>query len=114
MEGVIKSERYQSMNIDEKRALLNDRAKALITDVRNAARERIEREAGSIDAKYTSIDRIAWERMDRLTKNRIDREYKEDFGGKSVSEDRDKTIEINGKPMNVLQWAISRSKSKSE
>jgi len=26
----------------------------------------------------------------------------------------DKTIEINGKPMNVLQWAISRSKSKSE
>ena len=43
-----------------------------------------------------------------------EREYKEDFGGKSVSGDRDKTIEINGKPMNVLQWAISRSKSKSE
>ncbi len=115
MEGVIKSERYQSMNIDEKRALLNDRAKALITDVRNSARERIEREAGSTDAKYTSLDRMNWEKMDRLTKNRIDREYKEDFGGESVSSDRDKTITLpDGSRMNVLQWAIFRSKSKSE
>jgi len=115
MEGVIKSERYQSMNIDEKRELLDDRAKGLITTVRNAARERIEREAGSTDAKYTSIDRMSWEKMDRLTKNRIDREYKEDFGGTSVSEDRDKTITLpDGTRMNVLQWAIFRSKSKAE
>jgi hypothetical protein len=115
MEGVIKSEKYQSMNIDEKRALLNDRAKALITKVRTSARERIENEAGSTDSKYTSIDRIAWEKMDRLTKNRIDREYKEDFGGGSVSADRDKTITLpDGSRMNVLQWAIFRSKSKSE
>jgi hypothetical protein len=54
---------------------------------------------------------MTWEKTDRLTKNRIEREYREDFGGASVSADRDKTITLpDGTVMNVLQWAVYRSK----
>ena len=39
-------------------------------------------------------------------------EYKILFGGEnSVSEDRDKTIMVDGVRMNVLSWAINRSKA---
>jgi hypothetical protein len=115
MEAVIKSERYQGMNIDEKRQTLTNRAKDIVNKVREASRERIEREGESSDAKYTSVDRMTWEKTDRLTKNRIEREYREDFGGDSVSADRDKTITLpDGTVMNVLQWAVYRSKQDVE
>ena len=58
MTKVIQSEKYQSMNIDEKRELLIGRSQNLISEVREAARERIEREAEDIGAKYTSTDRL--------------------------------------------------------
>ena len=115
MEAVIKSEKYQGMNIDEKRQTLTNRAKDIVNKVREASRERIEREGESSDAKYTSVDRMTWEKTDRLTKNRIEREYREDFGGDSVSADRDKTITLpDGTVMNVLQWAVYRSKQDVE
>lgn len=61
---------------------------------------------------YTFSDRLRWQRLNRIDKRRIDAEYKILFGGEnSVSEDRDKTIMVDGVRMNVLSWAINRSKA---
>ena len=54
---------------------------------------------------------MAWQRLNRIDKKRIDAEYRMILGGEnSVSEDRDRTVLISGKRINVLQWALGRAK----
>ena len=113
---LIRSERYQKLgNSDEskaiKRDMLDSAAQIIVETARELADQRIETEAFDTRASYTSNDRESWNRVPAIDKARIDAEYQRDYGGDTVSGDRDKTIYINGEPMNVLRWGIERAKS---
>jgi len=113
---LIRSERYQKLgNSDEskaiKRDMLDSAAQIIVETARELADQRIETEAFDTRASYTSNDRESWNRVPAIDKARIDAEYQRDYGGATVSGDRDKTIYINGEPMNVLRWGIERAKS---
>ena len=113
---LIRSERYQKLGNDAngkaiKRDMLDSAAQILIETARELADMRVETEAFDARASYTSSDRVRWDRVSAIDKQRIDAEYRRDYGGDSVSADRDKTIYINGEPINVLRWGIERAKS---
>ena len=117
LEEFIKSDRYTSIpdtpdGIAIKRDLLDSAADNLLERARVEADARIEQEAMDVGASYTYSDRLRWQRLNRIDKRRIDAEYKMLFGGENnVSVDRDKTITIGGQRVNVLAWAINRSKA---
>ena len=113
---LIRSERYQKLgNSPEskaiKRDMLDSAAQIVIETARELADQRIEMEAFDSRASYTSTDRERWNRVPAIDKARIEAEYKRDYGGASISGDRDKTIYIMGEPVNVLRWGIERARS---
>ena len=55
-----------------------------------------------------AVNRTSWQRVPAIDKARIDAEYRREFGGESVSADRDKTVMIDGVPINVLRWGLER------
>tara|TARA_R100001443_G_scaffold117258_1_gene140929 strand:+ start:1962 stop:5309 length:3348 start_codon:yes stop_codon:yes gene_type:complete len=113
---LMESDRYKKLPYTAdgraiKRDMLDAAAKNVIAQVRDKADARIEMEAYDAGASYTYTDSITWQRLNRVDKNRIDAEYRMMLGGEnSVSADRDKTVTIGGKRINVLQWALSRAK----
>ena len=76
----------------------------------------VDRMREVIDAPYTETERVKWVNKTNATlKARIDSEYKkllrragEDAEGRTVSEDMDKTVQLESGRMNVLQWALTR------
>ena len=114
MSRIIASKEYQSFGTDEdglsiKRDIFDTEVKRIIQEARDIADLRIEKDAFDANAKYTESDMMDWMRMNKLLKGRIDAEYRKAFGGESVSADRDKTITIDNKEINVLRWALSRA-----
>ena len=94
-----------------KRDMLDAASEKIIAQVRAKADSRIEKEAMDAGASYTYTDSITWQRLNSIDKKRIDAEYRMILGGEnSVSADRDKTITIGGKRINVLQWGLSRAR----
>ena len=113
---LIKSEGYQNLGNDAdakaiKRDMLDSAAQILVETVRELATQRIETEAFDTRASYTTSDRVRWNRIPAIDKARIDAEYRREYGGESVSADRDMTIYIDGEPINVLRWGIERARS---
>ena len=113
---LMESERYKRLpytadGISIKRDMLDAAAENIIAQVRDKADVRIEQEAYDAGASYSYSDAMAWQRLNRIDKKRIDAEYRMILGGEnSVSEDRDRTVLISGKRINVLQWALGRAK----
>lgn len=111
---IINNEVYQDFGNDKdgiaiKRDIFDAEARKIIQEAREMADSRIEKDAFDANAKYTDTEMIGWMRMNKLLKGRIDAEYRRKFGGESVSADRDKTITIDGKDINVLRWAMDRA-----
>ncbi len=117
LEEYMESDKYKDVpstpeGIAIKRDLLDSAAEVVVAKARDVADFRIEQEAMDVGASYTYSDRLRWQRLNRIDKRRIDAEYKMLFGGENnVSVDRDKTITIGGQRVNVLAWAINRSKA---
>ena len=114
MSRIIASDAYQRFGDDAdglsiKRDVFDTEVKRIIQEARNIADAKIEKDAFDVNAKYTDSDQVEWMRMNKLLKGRIDAEYRKVFGGESVSADRDKTVTIDNKEINVLRWALSRA-----
>ena len=121
MREVIESPYYKSLqdNAEDtaiKRDILERQFKDLVKRARDRGQSRIEQDAADVDAPYTETDRVKWVNKTNATlKARIDSEYKkllrragEDAEGRTVSEDMDKTVQLESGRMNVLQWALTR------
>ena len=109
MAKIIRSPEYRKKSVEGRRIALKDAVRDVINQAKERATVRIEREADMKDLPYTSVDVTSWERTDPLKKAEVEREYQEKYGGDSVSSDKDRTIAIRGKDMNVLQWALERA-----
>jgi hypothetical protein len=113
LESLINSDRYKNLGDDAdaraiKRDMLDAGAEDIIKVARELADQRIEVEAFDARASYTTIDKTSWQRVPAIDKARIDAEYRRQFGGDSVSADRDKTVVIDDIPINVLRWGLER------
>jgi hypothetical protein len=109
MEDIIRSSKYRNESIQGKRLMLRNAASGIISQAKARATTRIEREADRKDQPFSTLDVTAWEGTSRGIKALIDQEYRTQFGGNSVMADRDRTIAIRGRDINVLQWANQRA-----
>lgn len=105
LERVILSDEYDRLEVEEKRYQLKTAAQDIINQAKELARARIERDADLKDLPYSELDRDDFNSASGMQKGRINAIYRKQFGGKSVSEDKDKTIIVNGKEVNVMRWA---------
>ena len=113
LNSLILSDRYKNLGDDAdakaiKRDMIDAGAEAVVKVARELADQRIETEAFDARASYTTVDKTSWQRVPAIDKARIDAEYRREFGGESVSADRDKTVIIDGVPINVLRWGLER------
>ena len=109
MEDIIRSSKYRNESVEGKRLMLKNAASKIISQAKARATTRIEREADRRDEPFSTLDVTAREGTTRGSRALIDQEYRTEFGGNSVMADRDKTIAIRGRDMNVLQWANQRA-----
>ncbi len=111
LEKLILSDEYDRLSIEEKRYQLKVAAQDLINKAKDMARDRVERDADLKDLPYSELDRDDFQSASALQQGRINSMYRKQFGGKSVSEDKDKTIIINGREVNVMRWAADTLRS---
>lgn len=109
MEDVIRSSKYRNSSVEAKRLMLRNAASGIISQAKARATTRIEREADRKDQPFSTLDVTAWEGTSRGIKALVDQEYRSIYGGNSVMADRDKTVSIRGRDINVLQWATQRA-----
>ena len=110
MKRIILSDEYDRLSNEEKRDILKKEAAKVITEAKGIAQSRMEREADIRDLPYSEFDEYTFERASSILQARINSEYRRVHGGKSVSEDKDKTLIINGREVNVMRWASGRVK----
>ena len=107
MEGIIRSKEYRNKSVEGKRVMLKSAASDIISKAKARATGRIEREAAREDIPFTTIDLTTWEQTPRSVKAYVAQIYRDEFGGtSSILDDRDKTVPVGGRDMNVLQWAL--------
>jgi len=114
MQQFIFSPGYASLPGNQaKRLELKEYAQGIISEAKKMARARIEYDAAYEGLPYSELDEAAWKTTPRNLRRRVEEEYEVVFGGKSITDDKDKHVVIDGKRINVLQWAASRAKQLS-
>lgn len=102
---------YKDAPIEEQRLEFRNRAKEIISEARKIAEARTESLAVEAQKPYSEKDYQDWIDTPELISNAVSARYEELTGRSSITQDRDKTLELeNGTRINVLQWALSFSK----
>jgi hypothetical protein len=110
MSKLILSDEYDRLSNEEKRDILKKAAGEVISGAKEIARNRMEREADIRDLPYSELDEYTFGKASSILQGRINSEYRRLHGGTTtVTEDKDKTVIINGKEVNVMRWAASRA-----
>ena len=104
LEAIIRSSEYRNASIQRKRLMLKEAASGVISSAKARATTRIEREAARDELPFTTLDVTAWQQTSRGIKALVDAEYRK-YSPNSVMADRERSVTIRGKTMNVLQWA---------
>ena len=113
LENVILGETYQNKNIPERRQELIVRVRKLVEKAKERATSRMEREAAEAGEPFTSLDLTAWERTPKNIKDIVQKKYEEEYGGGSIIADRNESIAVRGRDMNLLRWAVETANSEA-
>ena len=108
MQQFIFSPEYAGLGNAAKKDELLKYSEKIISEAKEMARDRIEYDAAYEGLPFSELDEAAWKTMPRNTRRRVEEEYENVFGGQSITDDKDKHVVIDGKRINVLQWAVSR------
>ena len=109
MEEVIRSRKYRNQPIEGKRLMLSSATRNIIKQAKARATVRIEKDASRKGLAYTTLDVTTWENTPRRVKALVAAEYREKFSDSSIMDDRDMTVALRGRDVNVLRWALSRA-----
>lgn len=90
-----------------KRNMLINKAKELVQVARGFADERIKNEASDSEVAYNSIITRQFNRFTDRKQDAMNAFYRKLYGGDSIMKDRDKIINVDGKQMTVMGWALS-------
>ena len=113
LENIILGKTYQNKNIQERRVELKEQVDKLVREAKERATDRIEREAAEAGEPYTSLDLTAWDRTPKLIKDVVQKRYEEEYGGGSILGERNESIAVGGRDMNVLRWAVETANKES-
>ena len=109
MESIIRSSEYRNNSVEAKRVMLKDAASDIITKAKARATRRIERDASRRGEAYTTLDIDTWQDTPASIKALVALKYQEYGGTNSILKDREKSIAIGSRDMNVLQWAVEEA-----
>lgn len=110
MEKFIGGKAYQDLpSLEAKRVNFENAVREKIAEAKKIAEARIEFDAGQRGLPYSELTIQSWVDTTPLIKRAVEKEYIDKFGGKGVTEDRNKSINIDGTDTNVLVWATQRA-----
>lgn len=105
---VIASQEYQNAPRSFQQDMLEKGASRIKLEAENAAKVRLKGQAARRGLPYSRVEIAEWDKLSKKDKNKINELYQsyEGFEGRTVGEDKDMIVEIGGRKVNVLQWAI--------
>ena len=109
MEKLIRDPEYRKKSVEAKRVMLKKAASGIISEAKDRATTRIEVEAAREELPFTTLDVTAWESTPRSIKAQVEAEYRDRYSDNSVMSDRERSVAIRGRDINVLQWALDRA-----
>jgi hypothetical protein len=80
----------------------------IIKQAKARATTRIEKDASRKGLAYTTLDVTTWENTPRRIKALVAAKYRE-YSDNSIMDDRDMTVALRGRDVNVLRWALSEA-----
>ena len=95
--------------MEAKRVNFENAVREKIAEAKKIAEARIEFDAGQRGLPYSELTIQSWVDTTPLIKRAVEKEYIDKFGGRGVTEDRNKSINIDGTDTNVLVWATQRA-----
>ncbi len=105
---VIASQEYQNAPRSFQQDMLEKGASRIKLRAENAAKVRLKGQAARRGLPYSRVEIAEWDKLSKKDKNKINELYQsyEGFEGRTVGKDKDMVVEIGGRKVNVLQWAI--------
>tara|TARA_R100001463_G_scaffold55805_1_gene107556 strand:- start:415 stop:906 length:492 start_codon:yes stop_codon:yes gene_type:complete len=105
---VIASQEYQNAPRSFQQDMLEKGASRIKLRAENAAKVRLKGQAARRGLPYSRVEIAEWDKLSKKDKNKINELYQsyEGFEGRTVGKDKDMIVEIGGRKVNVLQWAI--------
>lgn len=105
---VIATPEYQSLPRALQQDMLETAATAIVKKAKDNAKNRLRAQAKRRGDPYSRVEIAKWDSLSTEDKNQINEVYQlyEGFEGRTVGEDMDMMVEIGGRKVNVLQWAI--------
>jgi len=105
---VIASQEYQNAPRSFQQDMLEKGAGKIKLRAENAAKVRLKGQAARRGLPYSRVEIAEWDKLSKKDKNKINELYQsyEGFEGRTVGKDKDMVVEIGGRKVNVLQWAI--------
>lgn len=105
---VISSQEYQNAPRSFQQDMLEKGASRIKLRAENAAKVRLKGQAARRGLPYSRVEIAEWDKLSKKDKNKINELYQsyEGFEGRTVGKDKDMIVEIGGRKVNVLQWAI--------
>ena len=105
---VIASQEYQNAPRSFQQDMLEKGAGRIKLRAENAAKVRLKGQAARRGLPYSRVEIAEWDKLSKKDKNKINELYQsyEGFEGRTVGKDKDMIVEIGGRKVNVLQWAI--------
>jgi hypothetical protein len=112
MKNYIESDDYKiaGESTEEKRLGLVTEAQEIIGKAREVARKRIGAEDSSSDRPYNELDLMDFQNLSSRQKQALNAEYQREYNGESIMGEKDLTMIVDGKYINVMTWAASRAR----
>lgn len=96
---------------EEKVTFLKEIGRGLISEAKSIAKLRIRQEAKRQGLPYSKVELAEWDSQSQTVRDRIDKIYDEEFGNgdgtSTVLKDKDRTLYIGDRRINVMVWATS-------
>jgi hypothetical protein len=96
---------YQNSTTLEQNAFLISVARAKVEKAKKAAKNRLTNEAKRAGLPYSRNQLAQWDALSSLKQERVNEILLQDHGMDSVSKNKDKSIIVNNRTINVMQWA---------
>lgn len=104
---------YRNMTIEEQRNEFDKKVKQIVQKAKALAISRVESDAERKQRPYSENDLQTWIDTPEIVSDLVESEYQNLTGRDSVTQDRNLTLQLeNGDRINVLQWALSRTKQR--
>jgi len=105
---VINTPEYQNAPRAFQQNMLEKTASVIKTKAQNAAKLRLQAQARRRGLPYSRVEIAKWDSLSKKVKNRINEVYQsyDGFEGRTIGEDKDMSVDIGGRRVNALLWAL--------